>query len=242
MRCSGSQVSGKSRTGTSQTIGLTKMQRITEPELMEGEAQSHAYACADFEQPNSHFLHLLQEQIGTDFQGYILDLGCGSGDITIRVARTYPKSIIHGIDGSAAMLKYALELLALQSVSCQQQVKFIQCIIPEVKLPRISYDLIISNSVLHHLHQPNNFWLTIKKYCGDNMPILVMDLLRPATPAAASRLVETYAGNEPEILQRDFYNSLCAAFEIPEIETQLKQADLEHLSVTQISDRHVLIH
>jgi hypothetical protein len=68
-----------------------------------------------------------------------------------------------------------------------------------------------------------------------------MDLLRPATPAAASRLVETHAGNEPEILQRDFYNSLCAAFEIPEIETQLKQANLEHLSVTQISDRHVLI-
>ena len=68
------------------------MQRITEPELMEGESQSHAYAQADFEQPNSHFLHLLQEQIGTDFQGYILDLGCGSGDITIRVAKNYPKS------------------------------------------------------------------------------------------------------------------------------------------------------
>jgi cyclopropane fatty-acyl-phospholipid synthase-like methyltransferase len=217
------------------------MNRILEPELMVGEAQSRAYAQADFEQPNSHFLYLLQEHIGTDFQGYVLDLGCGSGDITIRVARAYPRCEIHGIDGSAAMLKYARELLALEPVTCQQRVKFIQGIIPEEKLPRDRYDLIISNSLLHHLHQPNNFWLTIKKYSGDNTPILVMDLLRPATPAAASRLVETHARNEPEILQRDFYNSLGAAFEIPEIETQLKQANLEHLSVTQISDRHVLI-
>jgi trans-aconitate methyltransferase len=217
------------------------MNRILEPELMEGEAQSRAYAQADFEQPNSHFLYLLQEQIETDFQGYVLDLGCGSGDITIRVARAYPKCIIHGLDGSAAMLKYARELLALEPVTCQQRVKFIQGIIPQEKLPRARYDLIISNSLLHHLHEPNNFWLTIKKYSGDNTPILVMDLLRPATAAAASRLVETYARNEPEILQRDFYNSLCAAFEISEIETQLKQANLEHLSVRQVSDRHVLI-
>ena len=225
------------------------MNRILEPELMEGEAQSRAYAQADFEQPNSHFLYLLQEHIGTDFQGYVLDLGCGSGDITIRVARAYPRCEIHGIDGSAAMLKYARELLALEPITCQQRVQFIQGIIPEEKLPRAHrrcafgarYDLIISNSLLHHLHQPDNFWLTIKKYSSKNTPILVMDLLRPATTAEASQLVETIALNEPEILQRDFYNSLCAAFEIPEIKTQLKQANLEHLSVTQISDRHVLI-
>lgn len=217
------------------------MNRILEPELMEGEAQSRAYAQANFAQPNSHFLHLLQEQIGTDFEGHVLDLGCGPGDITIRVARAYPRCVIHGIDGSAAMLKYALELLALEPLTCQQRVKFIPGIIAPEKLPRDRYDLIISNSVLHHLHQPAQFWLTVKKYSGDNTPVLVMDLLRPASPAGASRLVETHAANEPEILQRDFYNSLCAAFEIPEIETQLKQANLQHLSVRQVSDRHVLI-
>jgi ubiquinone/menaquinone biosynthesis C-methylase UbiE len=217
------------------------MKRILEPELMEEEAQSRAYARGDFEQPNSRFLALLQRHIGTYLQGYVLDLGCGSGDITIRVARAYPSCEIHGLDGSSAMLKYGQELLAQEPALCQQRVKFIQGIIPQEKLPRALYDLIISNSLLHHLHQPANFWSTVKKYSDDNTPIFVIDLLRPATPAIASRLVETYASNEPKILQRDFYNSLCAAFEMAEIETQLKQANLEHLSVRQVSDRHVLI-
>lgn len=217
------------------------MNRILEPELMEGEAQSRAYAQADFEQPNSLFLHLLKQYIGIDFQDYILDLGCGSGELTIKIARVYPGSIIHGIDGSAAMLKYACQSLSLEPVTCQQRIQFIQGIIPEKQLPRDRYDLIISNSLLHHLHQPENLWLTIKKYSAKSIPILVMDLLRPATTDMASQLVETYAHNEPEILQRDFYNSLCAAFEISEIKTQLKQANLENFSVTQVSDRHVLI-
>jgi cyclopropane fatty-acyl-phospholipid synthase-like methyltransferase len=217
------------------------MKRIPEPELMEGEEQSRAYAQADFEQPHSHFLHLLQEHIGTNFQGYVLDLGCGSGDITIRVARAYPDCIIHGVDGSAAMLKYARRALASEPILHQRRVRFIQGIIPEKQLPCDRYDLIISNSLLHHLHLPEDLWLTVKKYSGDNTPIFVMDLLRPPSPAAASHLVETYALNEPEILKRDFYNSLCAAFEIAEIQGQLKQAKLDNLSVKQVSDRHVLI-
>lgn len=68
-----------------------------------------------------------------------------------------------------------------------------------------------------------------------------MDLLRPATRAKAARWVDTYARNEPEILQRDFYHSLLAAFTLSEIETQVKAANLQHFSVTQVSDRHVLI-
>ncbi|MBW4621639.1 MAG: class I SAM-dependent methyltransferase [Cyanosarcina radialis HA8281-LM2] len=217
------------------------MDRIIEPELMTGEAQSLAYAEANFEEPNSQFLHLLQERIGREFQGNVLDLGCGPGNITIKVAKAYLQSHIDGVDGSGAMLKYAFEALALEPISCKQRIKFIQGIIPQVQLPFDRYDLIISNSLLHHIHQPDCFWQTIKKYSDKNTPILVMDLFRPATTAEASRLVETYAGNEPEILQTDFYNSLCAAFEIPELEAQLKQAGMEYLSVTQVSDRHVLI-
>lgn len=56
----------------------------------------------------------------------------------------------------------------------------------------------------------------------------------------AESLVEMYATNEPEILKRDFYHSLLAAFTIEEIKIQIKQAELS-LTVEQISDRHVFI-
>jgi hypothetical protein len=55
------------------------------------------------------------------------------------------------------------------------------------------------------------------------------------------RLVELYAGGEPEVLKKDFYNSLLAAFEPKEIEHQLSMSRLAELSVTVISDRHMII-
>jgi hypothetical protein len=69
-----------------------------------------------------------------------------------------------------------------------------------------------------------------------------VELFRPENQAAARQLVEAYASGEPEILRRDFYNSLLAAFEPPEVEAQLAAAGLDGLSVTVISDRHLVVH
>jgi len=70
----------------------------------------------------------------------------------------------------------------------------------------------------------------------------VVDLFRPETVAEAQRLVNEYACGEPDILRRDFYNSLCAAFEPHEVEAQLATAGLAGLAVDVISDRHLAVH
>jgi hypothetical protein len=49
------------------------------------------------------------------------------------------------------------------------------------------------------------------------------------------------SGDEPEVLKKDFYNSLLAAFEPKEIQDQLEETGLGHLSIRQISDRHITI-
>ena len=68
-----------------------------------------------------------------------------------------------------------------------------------------------------------------------------MDLRRPDSPSAAQAFVDAYSANEPEILRRDFYNSLLAAFTPLEVEAQLAEAGLRTLKVTVPSDRHLLI-
>lgn len=217
------------------------MQRILEPELMNEEQQSQAYAQADFEQPNLYFLHLFQENFGQKIEGHVLDLGCGNADITLRFAKAYPDCLIDGIDGSESMLNYGYQALNQESLAVQKRVRLIVGIVPNLKLPQLSYDVIISNSVLHHFHNPSVFWQFIKSYGVDGSKIFVGDLFRPSSLKKAREIVELYAKNEPEILKRDFYNSLLAAFEIAEIKEQLKLANLDNLSLTQISDRHVLI-
>jgi hypothetical protein len=121
-------------------------------------------------------------------------------------------------------------------------VRFIEGRIPGAPLPAGTYAAIISNSLLHHLHRPEVLWEAIAEYASAGTRIYVVDLFRPETAAAARRLVDAYAAGEPEILRRDFYHSLCAAFEPREVKTQLEATDLAGLAVSVISDRHLVVH
>jgi trans-aconitate methyltransferase len=214
------------------------MERKLEPELMEDEEQVKAYAEADFELPHSQFIQRLQAAVNhPDFCGVALDLGCGPGDISRRFAEAYPGSQVQAVDGSKAMIDTGRLSL---SPLLQKRIHFIHGRLPDVILPQCGYEIIFSNSLLHHLPNPLILWQTVKKYSKPGACVAIMDLLRPDCLESAQNLVDAYAGNEPQILRQDFYNSLLAAFSIDEIRQQLESVDLD-LSIEQISDRHVFI-
>ncbi|CCE23311.1 class I SAM-dependent methyltransferase [Methylotuvimicrobium alcaliphilum] len=214
------------------------LQRILEPELMEDPKQVQAYAQADFSEPNDHFMQHLNALVGVSgFDGYALDLGCGPGDISCRFAKIYPSALVDALDGSKAMLDYAESIMPSE---LSARVRFIHGKLPTVSLSRSRYDLIFSNSLLHHLPEPQALWHFIKRYAGNGTRIAIMDLFRPQSDRQAIEIVEKYAAKEPEILQHDFYHSLLAAFTPEEIEEQLREAGL-NFEVERISDRHVFI-
>ncbi|MBM4207470.1 MAG: class I SAM-dependent methyltransferase [Gammaproteobacteria bacterium] len=213
------------------------MQRILEPELMEDFEQVKAYAEADFAEPHNDFIGRLQTVFANPaFDGAVLDLGCGPGDVTKRFASAFPLCRIDAVDGSKPMLDYAINAINAQ---IKQRINFIHGRLPDVSLLN-RYGVIYSNSLLHHLPDPAVLWQTIKKHAQSGAVVVVMDLLRPESQEAAKNMVNTYATNEPDILQRDFYNSLLAAFTINEIKEQLDAAGMP-LMASQISDRHVFI-
>ncbi len=214
------------------------MNRVLEPELMEDEVQVKAYAEADFVVPHQQFIQLLKDFINDpSFNGHGLDLGCGPGDISFRFAKAFPKSKLDAVDGSQPMLDYAKKLT---TPALKKRVNFINGLLPDVTLPQSNYEIIFSNSLLHHLPDPRTLWQSIKNYSKPGTRVIIMDLLRPATVKEARQLVERYVANEPEILRTDFYNSLRAAFNLKEITAQLAQAEL-NFNIVQISDRHVFI-
>lgn len=214
------------------------MQRTLEPELMEDEAQVRAYAEADFSAPHQQFIDRLLEIVAPeDFDSPALDLGCGSGDISRRFVEAYPLSRLDAVDGSKPMLDYAKSTIAGE---LRRRINFIHGKLPDVRLPDAGYDLIFSNSLLHHLPEPQVLWQFIKHYARPGARVAVMDLLRPGTIEEAKTKVECHAASEPEILQHDFYHSLLAAFTLDEINEQLHEAGLD-FSVAQVSDRHAFI-
>jgi SAM-dependent methyltransferase len=216
------------------------MQRIPEPELMDEAEQARAYALADFTEPNERFVGYFDATFPGLRTGAVLDLGCGPGDIALRLASRHPGLVVHGLDGSAAMLHFASERLH-ESPELSGRVQFVEGILPGATLPLARYDAVISNSLLHHLHDPLVFWRAVREAGAPGAAVLVMDLCRPADAGAARELVARYAAGEPDVLQRDFLASLCAAFETDEIRAQLAACGLEGLSVAMASDRHLLV-
>ncbi len=216
------------------------MNRTPEPELMLGQEQARAYSQADFEEPHSLFMKLWAERFPEETAaGSVLDLGCGPADVSLRFARSYPQAVIHGVDGSEAMLRFGEQ--AARREGLEERVQLIHCTLPTMELPRKSYDVVISNSLLHHLQDPQVLWQAIKQFARPEAPIFVMDLVRPGSQKQAEDLTETYTAGEPEILKRDFYHSLQAAYRDDEIQSQLQEAGLKHLAVEVVSDRHLIV-
>jgi SAM-dependent methyltransferase len=218
----------------------SQMQRIPEPELMDEFEQARAYAEADFSEPNERFVGLFESEFPGMRSGVVLDLGCGPGDITLRLARRNPGLHVDGLDGSRHMLAFG-EARLREEPALAARVRFIQGILPGAKLPLERYDAITSNSLLHHLHDPRVLWRAVLDHGAPGAAVLIMDLCRPESTVAAQEIVEAYAGEEPEVLKRDFYNSLCAAFDPHEVREQLAGSGLGALEVRTVSDRHMVV-
>ncbi len=214
------------------------MDRILEPELMDDPAQVDAYAAMDFSAENQGFVERFKEYFPEFSEGKVLDLGCGPADIPIRFAKLYPICQVLGIDASAPMIQLGEQ--AVKQAGLADRVTLRCERYEEVAGARI-VDAVMSNSLLHHLPNPLQFWQKLRQLVRPGAPVLVMDLLRPESPEAAQTIVDRYAAGAPDILRRDFYNSLLAAFTEDEVTTQLARMNLTRLLIDIPDDRHWVV-
>jgi len=213
------------------------MERVLEPELMDDELQSIAYARADFSSSNQFFVDGLINDFPRPLSTAV-DIGCGPGDVMIRLARALPDLHITAIDASAPMI--ALARGAVMTEGLSDRIELVQGYVPGVALKAHSFDAVLSKDLLHHVPDPSVLWKEIARLARPGAVIYVMDLVRPSTPEEAHRIVDRVAAREDPILREDFYNSLCAAFTVDELREQVAAAGLD-LEVRQASDRHALI-
>jgi ubiquinone/menaquinone biosynthesis C-methylase UbiE len=212
------------------------MNRVLEPELMVDPEQAAAYAAADFATPNQGFVDRFRALFPAFARGHVADLGCGPADIPIRLCRALPGVTVTGVDGSEAML--APGRAAVSAAGLGGRIRLLCARLPGIERPAAGYDAVISNSLAHHLPEAAVLWREVARIGGAGAPVLVSDLHRPASAEQARETVETYSGSEPDVLKRDFFHSLCAAFTLSEVCAQLAEAGLGGFRVEMISDRH----
>jgi 2-polyprenyl-3-methyl-5-hydroxy-6-metoxy-1,4-benzoquinol methylase len=223
-----------------QKSGENTLQRIPEPELMEDPEQAKAYDEADFSAAHGRRVTLFGEKYGRKLEGLVLDLGCGSGDVLERFAKANPAAHFLGVDGAEAMLELSRARMARAGLS--QRMSFVNALIPSPAIPRQDYAVVMCHSLLHQLHKPEVLWQTVRAHAGPKSFVFIADLRRPENKEKAAAIVEELSGGEPEVLRRDFYNSLCAAFTTEEIRAQLAEAGLKGLKVEEAGDIHILVY
>ena len=217
------------------------MQRIPEPELMTGLEQARAYADADFNDSDQAFLARVRQLFPEGLGERLVDLGCGPGNISFRLAFSYPSAAVFALDGSAPMLALAREQLQLQVQQWPQlaeRLRFVQAVLPDPALPG-GASALLSNSLLHHLHDPGVLWRSLRQLAAPGAAVYVKDLRRPACLADAEALRARYLGDAPPVLQHDYLASLQAAFTPEEVAAQLSAAGLDGLQVASLEDRYL---
>ncbi len=200
---------------------------------METEEQAYAYAQANFVESNALFLEKLFKSYPVSNKTKILDVGCGDGEIPIAIYKL-KNSHITVLDGSLFMLN---ELTRKTSLNKINDIKVVCQKYEDNDFEEKSFDLVISNSVLHHVKSPISFWEMSLKLIKDNGRLIVMDLFRPADEIYLSNILNQYGGKN-DVLKKDFENSLRAAYTIQEVEDQLSSFSQISYLVKCISDRH----
>ncbi len=214
------------------------MERLREPEIMDGEEQVRAYAQADFARENQWFVDYFLEVFPDFREGLVLDLGCGPADIPIRLARACPSLTLLAIDASRPMIKLAQR--AIDDAKVGDRIRVMCQRFQDVRLEHPA-DAIISNSLVHHVPNPLQFWYALKRFAKPGAPVLVMDLARPETTEEAQALVDRYAANESDQLRLDFYNSLLSALTEDEVAAHLAELNLSRLLIDVPDDRHWVV-
>ncbi len=219
------------------------MQRRPEPELMTDPDQVRAYAGADFSAGDRVLIELLEPLLeGRPGPLRLVDLGCGPGNITLRLAQHWPEADVIGIDGSAPMLTVARERAQHQGVAA----RFLEASLQQLSSTCLPTSIapaaaVVSNSLLHHLHDPLELWRLVRCCGGSGTAIVHRDLRRPDSEVELDRLQQRYLPSAPDCLIADYRASLRAAFTIEEVQAQLKRLDLDHLTVQAEDDRYLTV-
>lgn len=213
--------------------------RIPEPEYMT-EEEEVCYAAADYSVPHEALAREIVAAAGPQTRR-ALDIGCGPGDVLLRVRKHAPGWILTGADISPRMLSIARDAEQRRLLPEESGINWLLTNGRRLGCAPNSFDVIISNSVLHHVADAHLFWLEIRRIAEEGAHVFVRDLRRPADEQQARQIVEKHVGGESRVVQEHYLSSLRASYTCEEVRLQLAAAGIGGLAVLEHEDRYLTV-
>ncbi|MEM8677847.1 MAG: class I SAM-dependent methyltransferase [Planctomycetota bacterium] len=209
--------------------------RTLEPEVMASPEEALVYDEMDHSAANHAFVDdLLARCSGT---GAWLDLGTGTAQMPLELCRrTKFQGRITAIDLSESMLDLAR--CHIEAASLSDRIRLDRVDAKSLPWPDSSFDGVCSNSIVHHLPDPEPALREAVRVVRPGGFIFVRDLVRPQAMVELEALVARYMHQESDEGQRLFRESLRAALNLEEIRQLVERIGFSADSVYASSDRH----
>jgi ubiquinone/menaquinone biosynthesis C-methylase UbiE len=235
-----------------------RLPRVPEPEVMDDSGEVEAYSSAAAQAYLNkiddtfveHAVRLLRArgsrgETGGALRGErgnALDIGCGPGQIVLKLAQRLPGWQFTGVDRSPNMVRQAIsardEVAHRTSPGLAARVLFSVADGCKLPFPDAGFNLVLCNSVLHHLEQPGRLFAEIARVTAADGAILLRDLQRPS-PLAYPLHVRWHGRHYSGLMYKLYCDSVRAAYTPQELAGLLGASPLRDARIFTIGRTHL---
>lgn len=119
----------------------------------------------------------------------VLDVGCGTGDLTRLVARTFPSSTVVGADFTGAMLRLAARRTS--DGRSASRIRYVRAHAGRLPLPDASFDLVVSAFVVRNLVDLPGVFREFRRVLRPGGTVLTLEITEPES-RLVGRLFHSY--------------------------------------------------
>lgn len=199
--------------------------RKPESEVMGDADEVEAYASAAAQAYLDAIDNTLVDQVVSlgRTRGWLLDIGTGPGGIPLKIAARLPGLRVVGVDYSLNMIRAAQRAAAEQGLAGRAQ--FVVGDGNRLAFPGACFDVVLSNSVLHHFQNPVALLDEMARVTRPDGAVLLRDLRRPGRlifPLHVGWYGRHYSG----LMKKLYIDSVHAAYTGEELGELLRQSAL----------------
>jgi trans-aconitate 2-methyltransferase len=155
----------------------------------------------------------------------ILDVGCGDGKITSKIAKLAPQGTVLGIDSSKSMIDFAIKNFS----RTQENLSFNVCRAEDINF-RNAFDLIVSFACLHWVKDQISFLTGAKNALKADGKIIIT--LYPKHPDIWNA-IENTVQNEHWLKYFSEYSNPHISYDLPSYELLIKEAGLKTIYIEE---------